>query len=75
MEQGQLVIVRVNWLKTLRLVLDDRVLPDRSSGQYESGWWAFQEGHAMAEDPAWFVSDEGIVYSHPLNEVVGKIVN
>jgi hypothetical protein len=46
------------------LVLDDRVLSDRSCGQYESGWWAFTPGKLRADDPMFFVSDGGEVFSN-----------
>lgn len=42
------------------LILDDRVLPDRTCGQYDSGFFAFIEGHDEEFD--YFVSDEGFVY-------------
>lgn len=41
------------------LVLEDRVLPDRTAYQYEAGWWAWEKSDEGSE---YFVSDEGIVY-------------
>lgn len=46
------------------LVLGDRVITDRSCFQYEPGWWAFHEGRDAADDPSFFVSDDGEVYGN-----------
>lgn len=57
MKSGDIIEARVN-STVLALTLDDRVLPDRSCGQYEAGWWA-----QTPSGREFFVSDEGIVYA------------
>lgn len=46
------------------LVLDERVLPDPSARQYEPGWWAFEEGRSEADDPTYFIGDDGVIYAN-----------
>ena len=58
----------------ISITLDDRVYPDRTCGQYDAGWWAYRADTDpdVPEDPHYFVSVDGVVWSHPENEVVGS---
>ena len=60
------------------LILDDRVYPDRTVGQFDSGWYAFAPGtEDDADSPGWFVSWDGNVYgpdaSDDLRDRIGVV--
>lgn len=62
MNTGDTVQAMVNGT-LVQLMLDDRVLPDRTAGQYDSGWWAFEpEPGTLYETQDCFVSVSGLVY-------------
>jgi len=62
------------------LEIEERVRPDASCYQYDSGWWAYD-----AAEIQYFISDDGIVYGETPREndnqleafqtEVGKVVN
>jgi hypothetical protein len=70
-KESQQVVVIVDG-SPLEVILEDRVLPDRTYGQVESGWWAWVAANDD-DHPEFFVSDSGEVWSSPENEVVGYV--
>lgn len=76
MEQGDTLICRLDKGGKITVTLDDRVYPDRSAGQYEAGWWVFEEDilgayvkHGGGTDTGvaeygqlYFLSESGILY-------------
>lgn len=65
MESGDKIEVTFHTVAgKVELTLDDRVYPDRTCGQYEAGWWAFDANSNLNSD--YFVSEEGIVYDYAM---------
>lgn len=60
MKAGDTTFVKIGGM-SIETTLIERVLPDLSSGQYESGFWAFSTKVPKVQ---YFISDEGIVYSN-----------
>jgi hypothetical protein len=53
---------------TRTVTLDDRVYPDRTCGQHDSGWWAMTEVGTEV-----FVSVDGSVYGQAAGEDFGSL--
>jgi hypothetical protein len=72
---GETIVAVIDGLAT-ELQLDDRVLPDRTCGQYDTGYWA---GRPSDDDCNFFVSDDGIVYGEneggtAFDKEIGRVV-
>ncbi len=56
MKPGDQLWCRFDTGGKVRVTLDDRVLPDRTCGQSDYGWWVSNSYHD------YFLSDQGILY-------------
>lgn len=54
----------------LLVCMVDRVLPDRTCGQYEAGWWVRDASDPENEENDMFLSEAGILYR--LSEETGN---
>lgn len=62
MDVGDTLTCRLYKGGKIEVTLDDRVYPDRSCGQYEAGWWVFDDSEFMKVTVAYFLSESGILY-------------
>lgn len=46
----------------VKVTLEERVYPDISAGQYEAGWWGFDENSNPKQYSEYFLSDYGDLY-------------
>jgi hypothetical protein len=76
MDTGDHITIRLNTGQIVQdVVLDDRVYPDATYGQYDSGWWAFVAGTENDDDDyPYFISATGEVWDTPDNINVGTVV-
>ena len=63
MNVGDKVVCRLSAGGKATFEIEDRVLSDRTAGQFESGWWVTDE-----EMFDFFLSEEGILYGHTPDE-------
>ena len=68
MDVGDQLTCRLYEGGKVTVTLDDRVYPDRSCGQYEAGWWVFDESTVRLSNgiccnpQVYFLSESGILY-------------
>lgn len=69
-EVGDQLTCRLSAGGTLTVEVEDRVLSDRSAGQYENGWWvaAAEADEEWADERGYFLSEEGVLWGHTPNE-------
>lgn len=63
--------ITLNEGRTLEVQPDERVYVDRSAYQYEAGWIAFDPAKTD-DDPEYFISDSGEVYTYGTGDVIGE---
>ena len=68
MTSGDSTLCRFETGGSITVVLDDRVLPDRTCNQWDAGWWVFDPADIIGKDGdydecrSYFLSDSGILY-------------
>ena len=70
MNEEQTVQAKWNSGGENELVLDERIYPDRSCGQYDAGWIAF---HRFNDKVDYFITTDGRVYLHGTSEQIGVV--
>lgn len=69
MKPGDYYLCRFSKGGHIQVVLDDRVVPDSTCGQYDYGWWVFDPDDIIGKDGeyddcrSYFLSDSGILYA------------
>lgn len=65
------ISVRLDGNRTADLQIEEVVFPDRTCGQWDSGWRCFD----LNAEQEYFVSQSGSVWIQPENREVGVILN